>query len=269
MGSLLFRRRPKPFKASWDESLRSSIRQWAWLSNEDQSAVRRFVTHWLAHKRFEGCGGMKVTEEVALSIAGQAAIAAIGLEGEFFDRIRSVLVYPGDYKAPRSTPLDGGSELLFREHRLGELSTDGCVVFSWRRVVEGGRMRDGPRSVVVHELAHAFDLLDGAVDGIPPLPGTIDARCWRERFGASYESFLDRFPSTRRQVQGMTEDVKKRSRRSRMTLLDDYARESEAEYFAVASEAFFQDPVRLARSDEQLYELLQQAWRQDPIRRVR
>jgi Mlc titration factor MtfA (ptsG expression regulator) len=259
--------REQPFRPAWEAMLRASVRQWSWLSADERETVRGFVANWLARKRFEGCGGMVVTDEVSVSIAGQAGIAAIGLEGERFERIRSVLVYPGDYAAPRSVPLEGGSELIYQEHRLGEVWSGGSIVFSWPRVVEGGRMRDGPRSVVVHEVAHAFDLLDGSIDGVPPLPAGVDARRWREAFAASYDSFLSRFDRTASGPRGSGDDAT-RSRMRRATPLDDYAAESPAEYFAVASEAFFQEPVRLARSDQDLYDLLREAWRQDPIGRV-
>jgi Mlc titration factor MtfA (ptsG expression regulator) len=262
------RRREYPFRPAWEAMLRASVRQWAWLADEERETVRGFVANWLARKRFEGCRGMVVTDEVAVSIAGQAGIAAIGLDGECFDRIRSVLIYPGDYAAPKSVPLAGGSELVFQEHRLGEVWSGGSIVFSWPRVVDGGRMRDGPRSVVVHEVAHAFDLLDGSIDGIPPLAVGVDPRRWREVFGGSYASFLARFSRSRGGRREATEPSEDTPSLRRATPLDDYAAESPAEYFAVASEAFFQEPTRLARSDLPLYELLREAWRQDPIRRV-
>ena len=110
-------------------------------------------------------------------------------------------------------------------------------------------MRDGPRSVVIHEFSHLFDGLDGAIDGIPPLP-PARVRAWagacrtcRDRFAAALDE-------------------------GRVTAFDDYADESPAEFFAVASECFFQDPHRLARLEPQLSELLTEAWRQDPRRRV-
>jgi Mlc titration factor MtfA (ptsG expression regulator) len=239
----------RPFPAAWDDVLRRCVRQTQWLAASEAEALRRWVAVFLAEKRFEGCGGFEVTDEVRLAIAGQAAITALGLGGEWFDCLKSVLVYPGDYLVPRTTPLDGGGELEWREARVGETWSGGSMALSWPGVMDGGRLRDGPRSVVIHECAHLFDSLDGEIDGVPPLPG-LDADEWIDRFAAARERFeiaLDE---------------------GRSTAFDDYAAESDVEFFAVASECFFQDPHRLARHDADLYAILAAAWRQDPKRRM-
>ncbi len=239
----------KPFPASWDETLRRGVLQVGWLNGEERETTRRWIAVFLAEKRFEGCGGFVVTDEVRLGIAGQAAIVTLGLGLEWFDSLRSVLVYPGDYLVPRTTPLDGGGELAWHEARIGETWTGGSMALSWTGVVAGARLRDGPRSVVMHECAHLFDALDGDIDGIPPLVG-VDRGRW-----------LDGMAGARARFEMALDD-------GRSTAFDDYAAESQAEFFAVASECFFQDPHRLARHDADLYDLLKTAWRQDPKRRV-
>ena len=239
-----------PFPPAWGAILRRFVRQYDWLDDDERDRLHAFVAIWLDEKRFEGCRGMAITDEVRVSISGQAAIVALGLEGECFDRLKSVLVYPDDYVGEKTVPIAGGGELVTKEERLGETWAGGSIVFSWPRVVEGGRMRDGPRSVVVHECAHAFDLLDGDIDGVPPVGSSGRRRRWVASFEACHDRFLDALDA------------------GRAVVLDDYASESLSEFFAVASEAFFQSPHRLARFDEELYERLAEAWRQDPRRRV-
>ncbi|MFM7207945.1 MAG: zinc-dependent peptidase [Planctomycetaceae bacterium] len=239
----------RPFPPAWDAILRRMVLQSQWLDPAEADAFRRWVAVFVAEKRFEGCGGLAITDEVRLTIAGQAAIAALGLGGEWFDSLRSVLVYPGDYLVPRTTPLAGGGELAWQEPRVGETWTGGSMALSWPGVVDGGRLRDGPRSVVIHECAHLFDALDGEIDGLPPLPGG-DRAAWSAAVTAARRRFEDAVDE------------------GRSTAFDDYAAESEVEFFAVASECFFQDPHRLARHDGELYGLLASAWRQDPRRRV-
>jgi Mlc titration factor MtfA (ptsG expression regulator) len=117
-------------------------------------------------------------------------------------------------------------------------------------VLAGGRLRDGPRSVVIHECAHLLDLEDGAIDGVPPLADHGRRRAWIARARECRDRFEDALDE------------------GRATPFDDYAAESDAEFFAVASECFFQDPHRLARHDAALYELLGEAWNQDPRGRV-
>lgn len=240
--------RERPWPSGWEEILRRNVRQMQWLDEAGREQLRGWIAVFVAEKSFEGCGGMEITDEVRVSIAAQAGLAVLGFEEEFYDRLKSVLVYPGDYLVPRSTALEGGGELEWQEARLGETWAGGSVVFSWPRVVEGGRLRDGPRSVVIHECAHAIDMLDGEIDGVPPLP------TGRGEWARAIASCRERFET-------MLDD-------GRFTALDEYAAEGPGEFFAVASECFFQDPHRLIRSDRQLYDLLREAWRQDPQTRV-
>ena len=242
--------RERPFPSAWHDLLRRHLRQLEWLSEDERQRLRDWVTVFVAEKRFEGCGGMEITDEVKLAVAGQAGLATLGFPRERTEPLRSVLVYPGDYVVPRSTPLGGGGELEWREARLGETWGGGSMVLSWPRVVDGGRMRDGPRSVVIHEWAHLLDLEDGDIDGVPPLPAGRSRSAWAERMAACRERFEAALDE------------------GRSTALDDYAAESPAEFFAVASECFFQDPHRLLRHDRECYDLLAEAWRQDPRSRV-
>jgi Mlc titration factor MtfA (ptsG expression regulator) len=239
----------RPFPSAWHDILHRVVRQSHWLDPAEAEVFRGWIAVFLAEKRFEGCGGFTITDEVRLAIAGQAAITALGLGGEWFDSLKSLLVYPGDYIVPRSTPLAGGGELEWKEARVGETWSGGSMALSWPGVMDGGRLRDGPRSVVIHECAHLFDSLDGSIDGAPPLSG-LDREAWLHGIAAARQRFEDALDD------------------GRSTAFDDYAAESEVEFFAVASECFFQDPHRLARHDADLYALLRTAWRQDPKHRV-
>ena len=240
--------RDQPFPPVWNDILARNVRQTVWLDDDERDRLRGWVAVFLAEKSFEGCRGMEITDEVRVSIAGQAGLVALGLPGEFFARLQSVLVYPGDYLARKSTALEGGGELEWQEERLGETWSGGSMVLSWPRVLEGGRLRDGPRSVVIHECAHAIDMLDGVADGIPPLAAS------RPEWAAALDACRVRFD------EALDE--------GRSVAFDDYAAESPGEFFAVASECFFQDPHRLFRFDKTLYGLLEQVWRQDPKARV-
>lgn len=241
--------REQPFPGAWDEVLRRNVRHIGWLDEHEREQLRDWIAVFLAEKSFEGCGGMEITDEVRVTIAGQAGLLVLGFTEEYFDRLRSILVYPGDYLGPRRAPLDGGGELEWQEVRLGETWSGGSVVLSWPRVVDGGRLRDGgSRSVVLHECAHLIDMLDGEVDGVPPL------ECDRREWSAAMQECRERFEWA--------------VEHDRVVALDDYAAEGPDEFFAVATECFFQDPHRLARSDGRLYDLLRMAWRQDPKSRV-
>jgi len=230
--------------------LSRNVKQMQWLGEEEREQLRAWVAVFVAEKRFEGCGGLEITDEIRLTIAGQAGLIVLGMPDECFDRLQSVLVYPGDYLGPRSTPLEGGGELQWQEPRLGETWNGGSMVLSWPRVVDGGRMRDGPRSVVIHECAHAIDMLDGEIDGIPPLASAASRREWIRGIAACQERFAEALDE------------------GRFVAFDEYAAEGAGEFFAVSSECFFQDPHRLNRYDHELYALMAEAWCQHPKARV-
>ena len=222
--------RARPWPPVWSDILRRNLRQMQWLADDERERLQAWIAVFVAEKRFEGCRGMEIDDEVRVSIAGQAGLIVLGMPDEFFDRLQSVLVYPGDYLVKRSTPLEGGGELEWQEPRLGETWNGGSMVLSWPRVVEGGRMRDGPRSVVIHECAHAIDMLDGEIDGIPPLASAAARREWIRGIAACQERFAE--------------------------ALD------EGRFVA------FDDPHRLNRYDHELYALMAEAWRQHPKARV-
>jgi MtfA peptidase len=242
--------RERPFPPAWNDILLRNVKQTQWLDEHQRERLREWVAVFVAEKRFEGCRGMAITDEVRLSIAGQAGIVLLGLPDEFLDPLQSVLVYPGDYRARKSAVLEGGGELEWQEARLGETWPGGSMVLSWPRVVDGGRLRDGPRSVVIHECVHAVDMLDGDADGIPPLASPRERREWAAQIAECRERFEEALDE------------------GRSVAFDDYAAESPGEFFAVASECFFQDPHRLFRHDKTLYGLLAGVWRQDPKDRV-
>jgi Mlc titration factor MtfA (ptsG expression regulator) len=239
----------RPFPAAWREILRSGVRQVSWLGEDELVRLQGWIAVFLEEKRFEGCSGLAIDDDIRVTVAAQAGLVTLGFDAEWFESLKSVLVYPGDYLVPRVTPLAGGGELEWQEARMGETWSGGSMVLSWPGVRAGGRMRDGPRSVVIHECAHLVDLLDGEIDGVPPLAKAARPR-WREAMAtcrARFDELLDE---------------------GRSVAFDDYAGESPAEFFAVASECFFQDPHRLRRYDATLYDLLADAYRQDPAARV-
>ena len=112
--------RQRPFPPLLDETLSRVCRQAAWLDEADAQRWRQWIALFLAEKRFEGCGGQRIDDDVRLAIAGQAGLVALGFPDELFDRLKSILVYPGDWVGKKATSLEGGVHLEWRERRLGE-----------------------------------------------------------------------------------------------------------------------------------------------------
>lgn len=240
----------EPFPAEWDEIIRRNVSQVAQLREDEQERLRKWVQVFVAEKYWEGCLGLEMTDEVKVTIAAQAGRLVLGMDGEHFDRVLTVLVYPSDYYAQERRPGPAGTVIEGPEHRLGEAWHQGPVILSWPSVLAAGRRRNRGQNVVLHEFAHVLDMLDHGIDGVPPLDSAEQYRTWDEVMRAEYEKLA------RRAEQG------------RATLLDHYGAVNEAEFFAVATECFFEQPVEMAERHPRLYEVLRGFYHQDPAARL-
>jgi Mlc titration factor MtfA (ptsG expression regulator) len=189
---------------------------------------------------FEACGGLpEVTDQMCLVIAAQACLLLLESGYEDFGRLRSVLIYPDAYQAGDD---DGSGDV-----RLGESWQTGSVVLSWQSVVEGARNPEDGRNVVLHEFAHQIDQFDGDADGLPLLKRKGDYRKWAEAFNVSYELLCERVNAGRK------------------TVLDPYGATNPAEFFAVATETFFEKPKQLQREHAAVYAELRAFYGLDPV----
>ena len=238
-----------PFPAQWVEILQRNFLQYGWLSAEDRERLHQKTQVFVAEKYWEGCNGLSLTEEMKVTIAAQACLLVLAFEDEIFNRLLTVLIYPGDYLA-KEMQHRGGVVIEGRSWRLGEAWHGGPVILSWPRVLEGGRVPDDGENVVFHEFAHVLDMRDGGVDGTPPLDSAGHYHTWAEVMSAEYERLV-------RHVE-----------RGHPTLLDPYGATSAAEFFAVATECFFEQPAELETRHAELYAVLKTYYRQDPATRV-
>ncbi len=240
------RLRAQPFPAPWCEALSRNVALYRVLPPDDQRELEGHVQVLLAEKSFEGCGGLTLTDEITVTIAGCAALLLLHRDTDYYPGLRSILVYPSTYFAPAQTHLGGGVVLEGTQARLGESWHRGAVVLAWDDVLRGAAdMHDG-RNVVLHELAHQLDQQDGWADGAPELPHRAMYRPWARVLSREFEAH------TRAVDAG------------RPTLIDPYGALNPAEFFAVVTEAFFEKPKQLRARHPDLYEQLQAFYRQDP-----
>jgi Mlc titration factor MtfA (ptsG expression regulator) len=238
-----------PLPAEWKRVIQRNVRLYRGLPPAEQHSLERRTLVFVAEKHWVGCGGLEMTDEVKVTIAAQACLMLLGVPEDFcFDGLLSVLVYPTAYLMPpqhqqHNVVVDLDLEML------GEAWHRGPVVLSWEHVLRGCRDGDDGQNVVIHEFAHQLDGLDGAADGMPPLTGRGEQRRWEQVAAAEYERLVAS------------------SERGEATLLDQYGATNRAEFFAVASECFFEQPLRLRRRHPELYEILRGLYRQDPAAR--
>ena len=208
------------------------------------SKLREMVLLFLAEKEFTGAHDLAVTDEMRISIAAQACLPVLELGLDWYAGWRGVIVYPGDFRVRRQETDEHGVVHEWDDELAGEAMPGGPVVLSWDAAAHDPLM-----NVVIHEFAHKLDMLNGRVDGMPPLHTGMDRAAWRRVFDEAY--------------QGLCEAVE----RGRDTWLDPYAAEHESEFFAVFSEAFFQEPQEARRRYPDFYAQLKLFYRQDPASR--
>ncbi|HKO16776.1 MAG TPA: M90 family metallopeptidase [Gemmatimonadaceae bacterium] len=179
--------RAAPFPAAWRAILSNTVPLYARLPAPTQRALEGHVQVLLAEKQFEGCGGLELTDEVRVTIAGHAALLLLGEpEPRYYPRLISILVYPAAYRAP-DVEHHGGVVTERADDRLGESWQDGVVVLAWDAARAGARDAHDGENVILHEFAHQLDSEDGAADGVPYLERPSDYRAWARALAPEYE----------------------------------------------------------------------------------
>jgi len=242
-----------PFPADWDAHLVRNVPHYAWLDLQERRRLHDLVRVFVAEKRWEGCGGLALTDEIRVTIAAQACLLILALPDDLYRSVRSILVYPSTVVPPPQRlgaleiamqPVDAPRPIL------GQARLRGPVILVWDAVERTGRHPERGHNVVIHEFAHALDLFDGSGDGTPPLRGLAEVRRWVEVCSREYRT------------------LRGQARHDGPRLLDRYGATNEVEFFAVVTEMFFDRPLALRRQHEELYAVLKAFYRQDPAARL-
>ncbi len=152
------------------------------LSAEDRTELEGLVRIFVSEKSFEGCGGLSLTDEIKLTIAGQACLLLLHRETDIYPNVEAILVYPSAYRVPTEQH-DGLVVVQEDQARLGESWQRGLVVLAWDHVLSGAAQpRDG-QNVVLHEFAHQLDSEDGVMNGTPDLGARARYTSWAPRIG--------------------------------------------------------------------------------------
>ena len=193
---------------------------------------------------------LEVTAHMRIMIGVQACLLILGRGATVaeamrdFDGWENVVVYPGDFPRTYDFEDEAGVVHQLDEPIAGESWEGGPVLLSWP-AVEAGYDESG-MALVIHEFAHKIDMLDGAVNGMPPLPAN-DRPAFREAIDTAYTHFC-----------GCMD-------RNLDTAIDPYAAESIDEFFAVSCEVFFAEPELLLHEYPAYFAQLQSYFRVDPI----
>lgn len=212
-----------------------------YLTADERTRLRALARQFLGAKQFHGAHGLRITDEMLLTIALQACLPILNIGLAAYRGWVGVVVYPGDFVIPRREMDEAGVVHEYDDEVLGEAWQGGPVLLSW--------FDDGEPegvNVVIHEFAHKLDMENGEIDGLPALPASMSRKAWAEAFNTAYTRFCQQVDS------GLD------------TVLDPYAAEHPAEFFAVAAEAFFETPCDLRDAFPAVYGQLQTYFGMDP-----
>lgn len=211
---------------------------WPQLTEAERDRMQRLIGLFLATMSWEGAQGFEVTEEMQVLVAAQACVLLLGLQIDEYPATDSVILHPGTVRLRGEHHLGGGLRSSGVMAVDGQAHYRGPVLLSWSAVRTEMNSPGRGRNVVFHEFAHQLDMMDGSVDGTPPFDDDADRLRWMEVCTTAYEAPPE--------------------------VLRDYAFTNPAEFFSVATETFFCQPVQLKEAEPALYREFVQFYGQDP-----
>ena len=228
-----------------DKVLMQHVRLYRTMPEELREQLRGHVSVFLEEKEFIGVGGQTIDDEIRYIVAGTACMLLLNREPRYFPGFTSILIYPDTYETTQIS-YDGIVEMHERSVRAGESWHRGPIVLSWGDVKRGVADPDDGFNVVLHEFAHKLDEQNSGTDGLPELHEAEHFDEWVEVLGREYEALY------------------KRVVRGKNRVLDEYGLTSPPEFFAVATESFFEKSRAMKKRLPDLYEQLQRFYRVDP-----
>ncbi len=241
--------RGQPIPRAWRSTLTSNLPVFRRLPPEDQTELLGHVQVFLGEKQFEGCGGLELTDEIRLTIAAQACLLLLHRETDYYPQLSTILVYPSTYIARGERHLEGPIWEEGGENLLGHTARRlGVIVLAWDAASRGTAHPSDGQNVVLHEFAHHLDFEDYSTDGAPALATRTEYLGWA------------RVMSTEFKALRIAEAA------GTPTVIDTYGATNPAEFFAVATETFFERPRALRAKHPELYAELGRFFRQDPAR---
>jgi Mlc titration factor MtfA (ptsG expression regulator) len=236
-----------PFPPEWEAIIARNVPLYARLPASLKHQLHGHIQVLLAEKHFEGCGGLIMTDEIKVTIATQAGILLLNRKPRYYPGLDSILVYPSTFLSENIRYLGGRVYVEGKAAHLGESWQRGALVLAWDSVKRGGMDVSDGQNVVLHEFAHQLDQEDGSADGAPVLERGTQYAAWARILHKEYE----RLQSTVR--SGLK------------TVMDEYGATNPAEFFAVATETFFEKAHAMKKRHPELYDVLKDYYKLDPV----
>lgn len=240
----------RPVPADWLAVVHHRLPLIAAHSAAEQDELLRHARALLSSRTWEGCGGLELTPEMCLIIATQAVLLTWRRDEPPFPRLREILVYPTTFRPAPAFEWVADRSGGERPPALGESWASGTVVLAWDDVLRGVASASDGHNVVLHEFAHQIDTADGIADGVPKLATPTESEEWHAALLRAYHQLESAA------VSGASLPI------------DRYGLTNQAEFFAAATESFFERPRALDHGFPELYRYLADYYLQDPAERV-
>ena len=243
--------RRKQFPSNWRVLLDRNMRFWSELTADEQLRIEDEIRFFIAERHWEGCGGLEVDESMQAIVAAQACRLLLGRPEDRFDNVSTILIYPSGYfsGSQQQPVLSGGGPRVVNVGGtavLGQAHDRGPVILSWSHTLAGAIYDDDGQNLVLHEFAHKLDMASGPVNGTPCMESREQAEAWNAA------------------MTGARDRLQHDLRFGLPAPLRSYALTNPAEFFAVATEVFFERPDAMYDWDPDLYGVMAQWYRQDP-----
>ena len=235
-----------PLPATAIDVLTRNIPIYSRMPADLQAQLQRLVVQFLHQKKFIACGGLELDDEMRVTIAGQASLLLLNRYTKVYPALHTVLVYPTAFVVGRSEVGPGGVVTRTEHGLLGESWGDGRVILAWDHVRRGAFDWTDGHNVVLHEFAHQLDSESGAPNGAPFLGKLSSYHSWAAVLSRDFANL--RYDAIYRQH----------------SVLDHYGATNPAEFFAVATETFFEKPHQMAEHHPDLFAEFQKYYRVDP-----
>ncbi|HEY7787284.1 MAG TPA: M90 family metallopeptidase [Casimicrobiaceae bacterium] len=235
--------------ALWNDAL-ARLPFMALMNDDEHARLRDKVVLFLDAKSVVGARGHEVTPLQRVVIAAQACVLVLNLDLALYDGFENVIVYEGEFVPGWEWQDEAGVVHVNDDALAGEAMPGGPVVLSWADVEASADWETAGMNLVIHEFAHKIDMSNGDANGCPPLPADMPVALWQATLTTAYEHFSGRVAC------------------GDATVIDAYASENPAEFFAVLSEVFFAEPALLAYEYPDVYQQFAMFYQQDPASRA-
>lgn len=243
-----------PFPFDWKRIVETRCPFYYRLPEPDRRELEGHINVFMAEKKFEGCGGLDLNDEIRVCIAAHACLLLLHRNTDYYSDLRTILVYSSTYVVPTTRHVGSGIMEESQQHRAGESWREGAVVLAWDAVCSGILAPENGYNVILHEFAHQLDFEDGQADGVPLLGNGESFSMRKRRYAAWSRVMKMEYERLRGQVQ-----------RGESTVLREYGATNPAEFFAVATECFFGKPHAMQQQHPELYEEMRWYFQQDPV----